>query len=68
MIGAASGTMTLDPRVLGLGPVRLQAVALSADKAELAISAPLSVDVGPGPPLPAGSAPAGKEVAVLEGA
>lgn len=59
VIAAASGKMKLDPRLLGLGPVRLQAVARAADDSPYALSAPVSVDVGPGEPLAALAPPAG---------
>lgn len=50
-IAGTSGEIAVDPQRLGLGPVRLQAIAVDA-KGEDVASVPLEVYVEPGEPLP----------------
>jgi hypothetical protein len=56
-IAGGEGSVTLDPRILGQGPARIQAVAVAADGKEIA--APyISFRVVPPAPLPAAEPPA----------
>lgn len=60
-VKGASGTLTVETKQLGLGPVRLVALALDEEPEvrERAISPPLEIDVRPGPSLPPAPRPAG---------
>ena len=56
-----SGEIKLDSRVLGMGPVRLQAVSLDSSDKPLAISAPAALSIEPDDPLPGQRPPKGKQ-------
>jgi hypothetical protein len=45
------GSLAFDPQLLGLGPIELQAFAISVDNATLAVSQPLMISIEPGPKL-----------------
>ena len=61
-IEGASGTVQIDPRVLGQGPVRIQPVAIYSDKKQV-LGEPISVRIKPPPALAPPSAYAKKLVA-----
>ncbi|MBX7075374.1 MAG: TIGR03790 family protein [Pirellulales bacterium] len=61
-LSAAQGTLELDNRLLGLGPARLQAVALDAQSKPLAISEPLQIEIEPPAALPPTAPPQGKSL------
>ena len=56
-IAGASGSVELDPRALGQGPVRIQPVAVLSDTAEL-LAEPIALRIKPPAALPASSASA----------
>ncbi|CAK9073420.1 Uncharacterized protein SCF082_LOCUS38288 [Durusdinium trenchii] len=60
------GTMSIDPKQLGLGPVTLEALALgSGGPSEHVLAKPLQVNVVPGPPLAGETPPEDREIGWL---
>jgi hypothetical protein len=59
-VEGSSGELAIDNRVLGMGPVRLQAVSLDGSGKALAISAPLEISIEPADALPGQKPPRGK--------
>jgi hypothetical protein len=60
--GSATGDVPIDSRILGMGPARLQAVAMNSEGKPLAVSDPLTVQVDPPRPLRGSDAPATTEL------
>jgi hypothetical protein len=53
-IDGEQGALKIDPRILGLGPVGLQAIAITGrGSRDRVLPAPVTLDVQPAPPLPA---------------